>query len=73
MGVINLPLVYVVQEKSALNNVTQGNLMAGQPHSEENGSLEVELVQLTSHDHPLFRNDNGDVYDRMEQALSGSN
>ena len=47
--------------------------MAGQTHSEENGALEAELVQLTSHDHPLFRNDNGDVYDRMERALSVSN
>ena len=47
--------------------------MAGYHHSEENGSLEAELVQLTSHDHPLFRNENCDVYDMMEQALSGSN
>ena len=49
------------------------NLMAGKPHSEENGSLEAELVQLTSNDHPLFRNDNGDVYIRMGQSLSGFN
>ena len=47
--------------------------MAGQPHSEENGSLEAEIVQLTSQKHPLFCNDNGDIYNRMEQALSGSN
>ena len=69
----NCPLVYVVREQGDLTNVTRGNLMAGQTHSEENGSLEAELVQLTSHNHPLFRNDNGDVYDRMKRALSGSN
>ena len=46
--------------------------MAGQTHSEENGLLEVELVHLTSHNHPLFCNDNGDVNDRMERSLSGS-
>ena len=65
--------MYVVREHADLTNVTRGNLMAGQPRSEENSSLEAELVQLTSHDHPLFRNDNGDVYDRMERALSVSN
>ena len=73
MEVRNYTLVYVVREQGDLTNVTRGNLMAGQTHSEENGSLEAELVQLTSHDHSLFRNDNGDVYDRMEQALSGPN
>ena len=73
VGVRNCPLVYVVREQADLTNVTRGNLMAGQRHSEENGSLEAELVQLTSHDHPLFRNNNGDLYNRMERALSGSN
>ena len=73
VGVRNSPLVYVVREQSNLTHFTRGNLMAGQPHSEENVSLEAELIQLTSHNHPLFRNENGDVYNRMEQALSGSN
>ena len=73
VGVRNCPLVFVVREQADLTNITRGTLMAGQPHSEENGSLEAELFQLTSHNHPLFRNDNGDVYDRMERALSGSN
>ena len=73
VGVMNCPLVYVVQEKYDLANVTRGNLMAGQPHSEENGSLEAELVQITSHNHPLFRNDNGGIYHKMERSLSGSN
>ena len=65
--------MYVVREQSDLNNVNRGNLISRQPHSKENDSLEAELVQLTSHDHPLFFNDNGDAYGRMEQALSGSN
>ena len=73
VGVRNWPLVYVVREEADLTNVTRGNLIAGQPHSEENVSLEAELVQITSHDHPLFRNDSGDVYERMERALSGLN
>ena len=73
VGVRNCPLIYVVREQSDLTNVTRGNLMAGKPHSEENGSLEADLVQLTSHNHPLFRNGNGDFYNRMERALSASN
>ena len=54
VGVRNCPLLYVVREQADLTNVTLGNFMAGQPHSEENGSLEAELVQLTSHNHLLF-------------------
>ena len=65
--------MYVVREQADLTNVTRGTLVDGQPNSEENGSLEAELIQLTSHDHPLICNDNGDVYNRTEQALSGSN
>ena len=34
VGMRNFPFVYVVWEQSELNNVTQGNFMAGQPHSE---------------------------------------
>ena len=30
----NFPLVYIVKEQDDLTNVTRGNLMAGQPHSE---------------------------------------
>jgi hypothetical protein len=37
-------------------------LMAGQPHSTEAGSVEMELTNRASHNHPLFREDNEAVY-----------
>ena len=72
VGVCNRPLVYVVCEQHEFPGVTRGNLLPDQPHSEDHEPLELEMIILTSHDHPLFRNYNGDVYDRMEWALSGS-
>ena len=34
--------------------------------------MESELVKLLSWDHPLFKNDNNNVFDRMERALIGT-
>ena len=47
-------------------------LATNQPHSEEYGSVESELVNLLSWDHPLFKNDNNNVFYRMERALIGT-
>ena len=33
-------------------------LQVGQPHSEEHGSIEGELIACASHTHALFRDDN---------------
>ena len=65
IGVCNCILVYVVREQHFLSGVTRGTLITDQPHSKEHGLAEVGMISLTSHDHSLFRNDNGDVYDRM--------
>ena len=72
VGVRNCTLVYVVHEKHDLLGLTHGTLLSNHLHSDEHGLVEVEMISLTSHDHPLFRNVNGDVYYRMERALSGS-
>ena len=71
-GVYDCPLVYVMHEQHDFLGTTCGTLLPDQPHSEEHGSAEVDMISITSHDHPLFRNDNGDIYDSMEGALSGS-
>ena len=34
--------------------------------------MESELAKLLSWDHPLFKNDNNNVFDRMERALIGT-
>ena len=38
------------------------------PHSTEYGSIQVELVACTSHDHELYKEDNGSVYYHLEEA-----
>ena len=35
--------------------------------------MEDELIAITSHSHPLFRNDNGEVFDLLETSLRGTN
>ena len=65
VGIINCPMVYVMIEQHYLLGVTCFTLLSDQPHSEEYGSVEVEKISLTSHDHQFFRNDNLNVYDRV--------
>ena len=47
-------------------------LATNKPHSEEYGSVESDLVELLSWNHPLFNNDNNNVFDGMERALIGT-
>jgi hypothetical protein len=71
IGVRNVPIVYVIRE-IAVVPVAIPALMAGQPHSTENGSVEMELTSRASHNHPLFREDNESVYHRLEEATRGT-
>ena len=70
MGVRNFTIVYVIDEREA--NTSRTALATNQPHSEEYGSVESELLKLLSWYHPLFKNDNNNVFDRMERALIGT-
>ena len=70
VGVKNCPIVYVIDEREA--NTPRPALATDQPHSEEYGSVESELVKLLSWDHPLFKNDNNNVFDRIERSLIGT-
>ena len=72
VGVCNCLFVYVVREQHDLLVVTCGTLFSYHLHSEEHSSVAVEMICLTSYDHTLFNNENGDVYDRMDWALSDS-
>ena len=47
-------------------------LAAGEPYSLEHGSVEQELVARASHTHALFREDNLDVYYKLEEATRGT-
>ena len=70
MGVQNCPIVYVIDEREA--NTLRPALVTNQSHSEEYGSVESELVKLLYWNHPLFKNDNKNVFDRMERTLIGT-
>ena len=48
------------------------DLIAHQSHSADYGSIAEEIAALTSHYHPLYAQDNGNVYDRIERALTGT-
>ena len=63
MGVRNYPIVYVIDEHGATTAMPA--LATDQPHSEEYGSVESDLVKLVSWNQPLFKNDNNNVFDRM--------
>ena len=65
-------MVYVVRDQNDLLGVICGTLLSNQLHSKYHGLVEVVMISLTPHDRPLLKNDNGDVYDRMNWSLSGS-
>ena len=47
-------------------------LLPDEPHFEEHGSIEQEMVARASHHHALFKVDNGAVYDVLDIALRGT-
>ena len=71
IGVRMCSLLYVLNDKASKANA-QLDLIAHQPHSADYGSITKELVALTSHYHPLYAQDNGNMYDRIERALPGT-
>lgn len=67
IGVRTIPLCYVVRPTVAVP-VAAPALAANQPHSEEHGSVQGELIARSSHAHALFKNDNATVYHYLEEA-----
>ena len=71
IGTRGAPLSYVVRT----NAVPQGPLpptATDSPHTEANGSVENDLVEFATHDHPLFRDDSKKVYFYLEEASRGT-
>jgi hypothetical protein len=71
VGVRDAPLGYVVRAKAIVPAVPPP-LQAGEPHSEEHGSIEGDLVGRMTHNHALFKVDNGSVFDFIEISMRGS-
>ena len=71
IGKRNIPLAYVTREHAVPAGAPPA-LLPNLPHSEDHGSVEAELINLATHDHPLFRDDNAEVYYALEEATRGT-
>jgi hypothetical protein len=71
VGVRNAPLAYVVWAVAIVPAVPPP-LQAGEPHSVEHGSIKGDLIARMTHNHALFKVDNGAVYNMIESSTRGS-
>jgi hypothetical protein len=71
VGVRNAPLAYVVRA-GAIVPAVPPPLQVGEPHSEQHGSIEGDLIARMTHNQALFKVDNGAVYDMIESSTRGS-
>ena len=71
IGVRMCSLSYAL-DNEASKAITRPDLIAHQPQPADYGSITEELAALTLHYHPLYAQDNGRVYDRIERALTGT-
>ncbi len=71
VGVRSIPLAYVIRATVDVGGNAPA-LATNKPHSTEHGSVEGELVARASHDHPLYREDNSEVYYHLEESLRGT-
>ncbi len=71
IGVCYAPPSYLICEIATVNPVPPV-LQVGEPFAEEYGSVEGEMIVRLSHTHPLYKLDNGQVFDVIEAALCGT-
>ena len=71
IGVRYCPLSYVIREDANVPNPCPP-LEVNQPYSAEHGSIENDLISRASHTHGLFRSDNAEVYNKLEEATRGT-
>ena len=71
IGVRVIPLVYIICTDSDVP-MPVPPLAPNQPHSEVHGSIEYKQVERASHKHPLFRDDNSEVYFKLKEATCGT-
>ena len=62
-----IPLAYVIREHANPPGAAPPRANS-QPHSEEHGSVELDMIMRASHDHALYREDNAKVYFKLEEA-----
>ena len=64
IGVRMCSLSYAL-DNEASKMTASPDLIAHHPHSDGYGSITEKLASLTSHDHPLYAQENGNMYDRI--------
>ena len=62
-----IPLAYVICKYANPPGVAPPHANS-QPHSEEHGSVKMDMIMCTSHDHALFHEDNTKVYFKLEEV-----
>ena len=71
IGIQGAPLSYVIRPDAIPQGVAPA-FIANRSYSVEHGSVEGELLNRCTHDHPAFANDNASVFDALEKALRGT-
>ena len=71
IGAWNCPLAYVVREE-ALPDPQRPPLLVDKCYSEEHPSIRNEMIAYLSHDHSLFKENNANLYELLEESLQGS-
>ena len=66
-----IPLAYIIQANVNVPLIPPP-LVTNQPHSEENGSVENEMIACATHGHALFHEDNSQVYCHLEEVMRGT-
>ena len=62
-----IPLAYAIREHANPPGTAPPRANS-QSHSEEHGSVEMDMIMRASHDHALFREDNAKDYFKLEEA-----
>jgi N6-adenosine-specific RNA methylase IME4 len=61
-----IPLAYVIRPEADVPAI--GTQATGTPHSIDHGAIKMELIARASHGHALFRDDDSEMYNRLEEA-----
>ena len=70
-GSRRIPLDYVIRDDHEVKPENEDPLLTDEPYG-ASGSVIAELVKRASHTHPLYKQDNEEVYRLLEQAARNS-
>jgi hypothetical protein len=72
VGVCNCPLEYIVCDNAVVTAICPP-LQPFEPHlAEHSGSIKGDMIAHVSHAHPLFKVDNGAVFELIKNAVCGT-